>query len=177
MKKIIALFLTFLPALVLSGCAYGGFNVKSENHKFALAIQRFEFLRHHTVPIVTPPKPAGYGAPAGSLKLGKPGLVIKAVKKSSRAAEKKPAVQARIHGSVAGLPVLSVNFVKTPLWKVLQTLSNETGYVFTSKGVNLAKKVNFNGRYNFAVLLSKIFNGKGENTTVNIKTKRVRIWR
>jgi hypothetical protein len=69
-----------------------------------------------------------------------------------------------------------VDFVNRPLWKVLQDVSNDTGYVFTTKGVNLAEKVNLKGRYNFAVLLSKLFNGKGENTTVNLKIKRVKVY-
>lgn len=90
----------------------------------------------------------------------------------------KPIVKhARIVGKTNGLPVLTVDFVNKPLWKALQDVSNDTGYVFTTKGVNLAKKINLKGRYNFAVLLSKLFNGKGENATVNLKTKRVRIWR
>lgn len=84
---------------------------------------------------------------------------------------------ARIVGKTGELPILTVDFVNKPLWKVLQDVSNDTGYVFTTKGVNLAAKVNLKGRYNFAVLLSKLFNGRGENTTVNLKTKRVRIWR
>ena len=84
---------------------------------------------------------------------------------------------ARIVGKTDGLPVLTVDFVNRLLWKVLQDVSNDTGYVFTTKGVNLAKKINLKGRYNFAVLLSKLFNGKGENTTVNLKTKRVKVIR
>ena len=90
---------------------------------------------------------------------------------------KPQSYSARIVGKTNGLPVLTVDFTNRPLWKVLQDVSNDTGYVFTTKGVNLAKKVNLKGRYNFAVLLSKLFNGKGENTTVNLKTKRVHIWR
>ena len=90
---------------------------------------------------------------------------------------KPQSYSARIVGKTNGLPVLTVDFANRPLWKVLQDVSNDTGYVFTTKGVNLAKKVNLKGRYNFAVLLSKLFNGKGENTTVNLKTKRVHIWR
>ena len=161
-KSIILIFLSLPLFLGLSGCAYNGFNVKSENQKFALAIQRFEFLRHNTIPIikpsVIPPKPAGNKTPAGSLKLGKPGAVIKVVKKSSKVAAEKPKVKpARIHGSIKGLPVLSVNFVKTPLWKALQTLSNKTGYMFTERRVNLGKKITINGRYNFAELLNKLF--------------------
>jgi hypothetical protein len=98
--------------------------------------------------------------------------VKKKVVKLKRA--KAPSV-ARIVGKTDGLPVLTVDFVNKPLWKVLQDVSNDTGYVFTTKGVNLAEKVNLKGRYNFAVLLSKLFNGKGENTTVNLKTKRVKV--
>ena len=90
---------------------------------------------------------------------------------------KPPSYSARIVGKTNGLPVLTVDFANRPLWKVLQDVSNDTGYVFTTKGVNLAKKVNLKGRYNFAVLLSKLFSGKGENTTVNLKTKRVSVWR
>lgn len=163
MKKFIVLIFLSLPLFLgLSGCAYNGFNVKSENQKFALAIQRFEFLKHNTIPIikpsVTPPKPTGNKTPAGSLKLGKPGTVIKAVKKSSKAVQEKPKVKpARIHGSASGLPVLTVNFVKTPLWKALQTLSNKTGYMFTSRRVNLGEKITITGRYNFAELLNKLF--------------------
>ena len=90
---------------------------------------------------------------------------------------KPQSYSARIVGKTNGLPVLTVDFEGRPLWKVLQDVSNDTGYVFTTKGVNLAKKVNLKGRYNFAVLLSKLFSGRGENTTVNLKTKRVHIWR
>lgn len=170
MKKI-AFILVSVLSIALSGCAYNGLNIKSENQKFALAIQRFEFLRHTGVPKVsvnTSSKAAGYGAPA----------VIKKVKTASAKPilVKTPAV-ARIVGKTNGLPVLTVDFVNKPLWKALQDVSNDTGYVFTTKGVNLAKKINLKGRYNFAVLLSKLFNGKGENATVNLKTKRVRIWR
>ena len=82
---------------------------------------------------------------------------------------------ARIVGKTNGLPVLTVDFVNKPLWKVLQDVSNDTGYVFTTKGINLAKKINLKGEYNFAILLSKLFNGRGENTTVNLKTKRVQV--
>ena len=88
---------------------------------------------------------------------------------------KPQSYSARIVGKTNGLPVLTVDFEGRPLWKVLQDVSNDTGYVFTTKGVNLAKKVNLKGRYNFAVLLSKLFSGRGENTTVNLKTKRVKV--
>lgn len=184
-KKIAFIFISIL-SLALSGCAYNGLNVKSENQKFALAIKRFEFLRHTGVPKVsvhTSSKAAGYGAPA----------VIKKVKTASAFHFQKPVpvkwkeepvkkviktpATARIVGKTNGLPVLTVDFVNKPLWKALQDVSNDTGYVFTTKGVNLAKKINLKGRYNFAVLLSKLFNGKGENATVNLKTKRVKIWR
>ena len=177
-KSIILIFLSLPLFLGLSGCAYNGFNVKSENQKFALAIQRFEFLRHNTIPIikpsVIPPKPAGNKTPAGSLKLGKPGAVIKVVKKSSKVAAEKPKVKpARIHGSIKGLPVLSVNFVKTPLWKVLQTLSNKTGYMFSAQGISLAKKITIKGTYNLAGLLARLF--ANDNTIVNLRTKKVKI--
>jgi hypothetical protein len=87
----------------------------------------------------------------------------------------KVPLAARIVGQTNGLPVLTVNFVNKPLWKVLQDVSNKTGYVFTTKGVNLAEKVNLKGRYNFAVLLAKLFNGKEENTTVNLKNKSIKV--
>ena len=177
MKKFIVLIFLFLPLFLgLSGCAYNGFNVKSENQKFAWAIQRFEFLRHNTIPIikpsVIPPKPAGNKTPACSLKHSKPGTIKKVVKK--RAAQEKPKVKvSRIHGSAAGLPVVTVNFVKTPLWKALQTLSNKTGYMFTSRRVNLGEKITINGRYNFAELLNKLF----AKDTVRIipQTKKIQI--
>ncbi len=123
---------------------------------------------------VTPPKPAGNKTPARSLKLGKPGAVIKVVKKSSKVAAEKPKVKpARIHGSTAGLPVLSVNFVKTPLWKALQTLSNKTGYMFSAQGISLAKKITIKGTYNLAGLLARLF--ANDNTIVNLRTKKVKI--
>ena len=187
-RKILLLFLIFI-SLVLSGCAYNGFNVKNENKKFALAIQRFEFLRHNPLPKVSVNTSyAGGKTPAVkkrvkalsafhfqktiSAKFSK-GKVLKKVK----AVREVLPVQARIVGKTNGLPVLTVDFANRPLWKVLQDVSNDTGYVFTTKGINLAKKVNLKGRYNFAVLLSKLFSGRGENTTVNLKTKRVSVWR
>ena len=187
-RKILLLFLIFI-SLTLSGCAYNGFNVKNENKKFALAIQRFEFLRHNPLPKVSVNTSyAGGKTPAvkkrvkalsafhfqktASAKFSK-GKVLKKVK----AVKEVLPVQARIVGKTNGLPVLTVDFEGRPLWKVLQDVSNDTGYVFTTKGVNLAKKVNLKGRYNFAVLLSKLFSGRGENTTVNLKTKRVSVWR
>ena len=179
-RKILLLFLIFI-SLVLSGCAYNGFNVKSENQKFALAIQRFEFLKHNPLPKVSvntssTTKTAGYGAPAATKKVSafhfQKAVPVKFKEKLK--VVKAPFV-ARIVGKTNGLPVLTVDFANRPLWKVLQDVSNDTGYVFTTKGVNLAKKVNLKGRYNFAVLLSKLFNGKGENTTVNLKTKRVSV--
>ena len=179
MKKSIILIFLSLPLLLgLSGCAYNGFIVKSENQRFALAIQRFEFLRHHTIPVVKPsvipPKPTGNKTPTRSLKLGKPGAVIKVVKKSSKAAQEKPKVKpARIHGSTAGLPVLTVDFIKTPLWKALQTLSNRTGYMFTSRRLNLGADITLAGKYNLAQLLNKLF----AKDTVRIipQTKKIQI--
>ncbi len=64
---------------------------------------------------------------------------------------------ARIHGPVSGLPVLTVNFVNKPLWSVLQDVSSKTGYMFTSRRVNLGKKITIKGKYNLAELLSKLF--------------------
>ena len=80
---------------------------------------------------------------------------------------------ARIHGSTAGLPVLTVNFLKTPLWKVLQTLSNKTGYMFSAQGISLAKKITIKGTYNLAGLLARLF--ANDNTIVNLRTKKVKI--
>ena len=183
-RKILLLFLIFI-SLTLSGCAYNGFNVKSENQKFALAIQRFEFLRHNPLPNVSSTsstvKTAGHGAPAATKKVSafhfQKAVPVKFKEKLIKKKVVKAPAVARIVGKTNGLPVLTVDFANRPLWKVLQDVSNDSGYVFTTKGVNLAKKVNLKGRYNFAVLLSKLFNGKGENTTVNLKTKRVHIWR
>ena len=183
-RKILLLFLIFI-SLVLSGCAYNGFNVKSENQKFALAIQRFEFLRHNPLPKVSVNTSyAGGKTPAVKKRVKalsafhfQKAVPVKSKEKLIKKKVVKAPAVARIVGKTNGLPVLTVDFANRPLWKVLQDVSNDTGYVFTTKGVNLAKKVNLKGRYNFAVLLSKLFNGKGENTTVNLKTKRVHIWR
>ncbi|MHB1681031.1 MAG: hypothetical protein ACYCTB_11095 [bacterium] len=83
---------------------------------------------------------------------------------------------AHIIGKTNGLPVITVNFVNKPLWLILQNVSNKTGYVFSTNRVNLAQKINLKGRYNFAVLLAKLFNAKNDKTTVNIKTKKVKVW-
>jgi|GEM_PF-4942520 len=83
--------------------------------------------------------------------------------------------QAQIVGKTNGLPVLTVNFVNKPLWRVLQTISSKTGYVFSTKHINLGKKITLKGRYNFADILAKIFNGKNEDTSVNIKTKLIKV--
>ena len=79
----------------------------------------------------------------------------------------------RIHGSTKGLPVISVDFVKTPLWKALQKISNKTGYMFTSKRVNLGKEVTLKGKYNFASLLNKLF--EKDTVRINTETKKVNI--
>ena len=167
-------------SLALSGCAYNGLNVKSENQKFALAIQRFEFLKRHGIPKVSVHTSyVGDKTPAviKKVKTASNFHLAKFKEKTRKKKVVKTPLAARIVGKTNGLPVLTVDFEGRPLWKVLQDVSNDTGYVFTTKGVNLAKKVNLKGRYNFAVLLSKLFNGKGENTTVNLKTKRVSVWR
>ena len=80
---------------------------------------------------------------------------------------------ARIHGSTAGLPVLTVDFIKTPLWKALQTLSNKTGYMFTSRRLNLGADITLAGKYNLAALLNKLFT----KDTVKIipQTKKIQI--
>ena len=150
--SIILIFLS-LP-LLLSGCAFNGFNVKSENHKFALAIQRFEFLRHHTVPIVTPSTARDKTRAVKKVKSWHP---IKPVKfKTKRIKKPRPAV-ARIHGSTSGLPVLTVDFVNKPLWSVLQDISSKTGYMFISRHVDLGVDITLSGRYNLAALLNKLF--------------------
>ncbi|MDA8299743.1 MAG: hypothetical protein M0Z57_07080 [Deltaproteobacteria bacterium] len=79
----------------------------------------------------------------------------------------------RIHGSTAGLPVLTVNFVKTPLWKALQKISAKTGYMFTSRRVNLGADITLAGKYNLAPLLNKLF----AKDTVRIipQTKKIQI--
>lgn len=82
---------------------------------------------------------------------------------------------AHIHGSVAGLPVLTVNFVNKPLWRVLQDISSKTGYMFTSSGIDLGKKVNLKGRYNLAKLLAVLF--AKDKTFLNLKTKKITIRR
>lgn len=86
-------------------------------------------------------------------------------------------LNASIIGKTNGLPVITVDYTNKPLWNILQDISNQTGYVFSTAGINLAEKISLKGRYNFAVLLAKIFNAKNDKTTVNIKTKKVKIWR
>jgi hypothetical protein len=81
--------------------------------------------------------------------------------------------QAKINGNYNGLPVLTVDFVNKPLWLMLKNVSNKTGYVFSTKGVNLGKKKSIKGKYNLAVLLSKLF--VNAHTIVNIKTKKIKI--
>ncbi|MCL4497109.1 MAG: hypothetical protein M0016_02460 [Deltaproteobacteria bacterium] len=86
----------------------------------------------------------------------------------------RPAL-ARIHGSTSGLPVLTVDFVNKPLWSVLRDVSNKTGYMFTSNGIDLGKKVNLKGRYNLAKLLAVLF--AKDKTFLNLKTKKITIRR
>ena len=121
---------------------------------------------------VTPPK-AGDRTPA----VKKSGKAVKHLKfKLTRASKKSvtsPAEPARIHGSTSGLPVLTVDFVNKPLWGVLQNISSKTGYMFTTKGVNLGIKINLKGRYNLALLLANLF--AKDNTTLNLKTKKVEV--
>ena len=62
-----------------------------------------------------------------------------------------------IHGNISLMPILRVDFVKIPLWKILQKLSTKTGYMFNSKGINLGEEVSIEGKYNFAELLNKLF--------------------
>ena len=78
----------------------------------------------------------------------------------------------RIHGSVAGLPVLTVNFIKIPLWKALQKISSKTGYMFTTKRVNLGQKITIDGKYNLAEILNKLF----AKETVRIKPEEKKVY-
>ena len=168
MKKL--LFLMLLPVF-LSGCAAGGVNIKSENQRFALMIQRFDFLRHHNIPKAatehSKPAPQKNKRISSVSKTEYSNIAKVVVVKHLR-----PAV-ARIHGSTSGLPVLTVDFANKPLWGVLQDISNKTGYFFTTKGVNLGKKINLKGKYNLAQLLANLF--AKDNTTLNLKTKKVEV--
>jgi len=83
--------------------------------------------------------------------------------------------QSVIIGKTNGLPVLTVNFVNKPLWQVLQSISDKTGYVFSTKRINLGKKITLKGRYNFADILARIFNGKDDNTSVNVEKKLIKV--
>ena len=62
-----------------------------------------------------------------------------------------------IYGNISLMPIIRVNFVKIPLWKILQKLSTKTGYMFNSKRINLGEEVTIKGKYNFAELLNKLF--------------------
>ena len=140
-------------------------------------------VKSHIIKAAVTPPMAGDKTPAvikkkvsySKLKALPPVRVYKTLK--TQVSRKVQPAPARIHGSTTGLPVLTVDFKNKPLWSVLQDVSGKTGYMFTAHGVNLAEKVNLKGRYNFAVLLAKLFNGRGENTTLNLKTKRIHIWR
>ena len=169
MKKIFILILLFLP-VVLSGCAYNGFSVESQNQKFALMIQRFEFLRHNGIPVIKASAAIKKKVSYSKLKAVQTVRVYKTLKK--QVSRKVQSTVAQIHGSTTGLPVLTVDFKNKPLWNVLQDVSNSSGYVFSTQGVALGRKVNLKGRYNFAVLIAKLFDK--DNTTVNIKTKKVK---
>ena len=176
-SSIILIFLS-LP-LLLSGCAYNnGFNVKSENQKFALAIQRFEFLRHHGIPVikpsVTPPMARDKTRAVKKTKLWHPMKPLTVKFKTKRIKKPFPAI-AHIHGLTLGLPVLTVDFVNKPLWRVLQDISSKTGYMFTSSGIDLGKKVNLKGRYNLAKLLAVLF--AKDKTFLNLKTKKITLRR
>ena len=80
---------------------------------------------------------------------------------------------AHIHGSVAGLPVLTVDFINKPLWRVLQDISSKTGYMFTSRHIDLGADATISGKYNLAALLNKLF----AKDTVKIipQTKKIQI--
>ncbi|MDA8273564.1 MAG: hypothetical protein M0Z72_07525 [Deltaproteobacteria bacterium] len=153
---LIAIIFLLIPVPAFAGTWIISINQIRPIINYMEKLQRQKKLKNIIKIPVTPPKPAGNLPSAGSLKLGKPGAIKKVVKK--QAEEEKPKVKVSlIHGPTAGLPVLTVNFVKTPLWKALQTLSNKTGYMFTSRRVNMGEKITLNGRYNFAELLNKLF--------------------
>jgi len=164
-KILISISLLFL-IFTFSGCAswQTDNSIKTQNKRFALAISRYEFLRHKGIPITVPVTPK-------SRILTKPAMVVNYKKPKPVAPPESVIV-----GKTNGLPVLTVNFVNKPLWQVLQSISDKTGYVFSTKHINLGKKITLKGRYNFADILAKIFNGKNDNVSVDIKTKRVKSW-
>ena len=169
---LIAIIFLLIPVPAFAGTWIISINQIRPIINYMEKLQRQKKLKNIIKIPVTPPKPSGGKFPGGSLKLGKPGAIIKVVKKSSKAAKPKVKVS-RIHGSTAGLPILTVNFVKTPLWKALQTLSNKTGYMFTSRRVNLGADITLAGKYNLAALLNKLF----AKDTVKIipQTKKIQI--
>jgi len=185
-KILISISLLFLIP-VLSGCAswQTDNSIKAQNKRFMIAISRYEFLRHKGIPIINPKIKTKTHSPVAGIAatkalvpvtpkskiLTKPAMVVN-YKKLKPAAPQ----QSVIVGKTNGLPVLTVNFVNKPLWQVLQSISNKTGYVFSTKHINLGKKITLKGRYNFADILAKIFNGKNDNVSVNVKTKRVKSW-
>ena len=87
--------------------------------------------------------------------------------------KKAPAV-ARIIGQTNGLPVLTVDFVNKPLWRVLQDVSGKTGYMFTSRRIDLGADITLSGKYNLAVLLNKLF--AKDTVRINPQTKEVNIY-
>ena len=155
---LIAIIFLLIPVPAFAGTWIISINQIRPIINYMEKLQRQKKLKNIIKISITPPKPAGNKIPAGSLKLGKPGAVIKVVKKSSKQVQEKPKVKpARIHGSIKGLPVLNVDYVNKPLWSVLQDVSSKTGYMFTSRRIDLGEKITINGRYNFAGLLSKLF--------------------
>ena len=79
-----------------------------------------------------------------------------------------------IHGNISLMPMIRVDFVRIPLWKVLQKLSSKTGYMFNSKRINLGENITIKGKYNFAELLNKLFRYDTvkiipQNKTINIE--------
>ena len=121
---------------------------------------------------VTPPAARDKTRAVKKTKLLYPMKPLTVKFKTKRIFKPRPAV-AHIHGSVAGLPVLTVDFVNKPLWLVLQDISSKTGYMFTSSGIDLGKKVNLKGRYNLAKLLAVLF--AKDKTSLNLKTKKITI--
>jgi hypothetical protein len=187
-KKILILISLLFLIFSFSGCASwnAGNNIKAQDTKFALAIRRFEFLRHKGVPIVKIAavskaeriktktknnKP--FKIPLFKISEGSTPKLLKNWKKTILKVKTQVVKQAKIKGNYNGLPVLTVDFINKPLWLMLQNVSNNTGFVFSTQGINLGKKKSIKGRYNLAVLLSKLF--VNAQTTVNIKNKRINI--
>ena len=119
---------------------------------------------------VTPPMARDKTRAVKKTKLWHP---IKPVKFKIKRIKKPRSVAARIHGSVAGLPVLTVDFINKPLWRVLQDISSKTGYMFTSRHIDLGADATISGKYNLAVLLNKLF--KEDTVKIMPQTKKINV--